>query len=72
MRKKVFEYIKEHTGSGTQEIAKAINEDETEVLKAIKNLLDDGCICLCPPVPLSIDNSCSCRYKVLKQNYTED
>lgn len=72
MKKKVFEYIKEITGSNLHEIARAIDEEEFEVLKAINALTREGYIGLCPPVPLSKDNFDSCRYMALKQDYTEE
>lgn len=71
MKKRVFDYIKENKGSDLHEIAKAISEDEMKVLKAINDLSNEGYICLCPPVPLSINNSDSCRYMAIKKDYTE-
>lgn len=72
MKKKVFDYVKENPGVSIHAISKAINEREIDILKAIDALLEEGFICLGAPIPLSLDNSDSCRYKALKAEYTEE
>ncbi len=71
MKKRVFDYVQKHPGTDVHQIAEALKETEINVLEAINSLSEKEYICLCSPIPLSADNLRSCRYRALKQEYTE-
>ena len=72
MKKSVYDYICSHPDANIHDIASAVNEPEFEVLKTINALYRDGYVTLSKIVPLSPENSDSCRYSVTDKQYSGD
>ena len=71
MKRRVFDYIKEHPCVRRSQIAAALGEKDLDVQHAIHVLCKDGFIMLCSPIPLSEVNDDSCRFKAIKNKYSE-
>lgn len=72
MKKRVYDYICTHPDASIHDIASAIDKPEIDVLN-IENALDrEGYITLSRIVPLSPENSDSCRYSATGKQYSGD
>ena len=72
MKKRVYDYICSHPDTSIHDIASAIDKPEIDVLN-IENTLDrEGYITLSRIVPLSPENSDSCRYSATGKQYSGD
>ena len=70
MKKSVYDYICSHPDANIHDIASAIDKPELEVLKTVNALYRDGYVTLRKIVPLSPENSDSCRYSATgKQDF---
>ena len=72
MKKRVYDYICSHPDTSIHDIAPAIGKPETEVLKIVDALYGEGYITLSQIVPLSSENSDSCRYSATGKQYSGD
>lgn len=72
MKKRVYDYICCHPDANIHNIASAVNEPEMEVLKTVNALYSDGYVTLSRIVPLSPENSDSCRYSATGKQYFGD
>lgn len=72
MKKSVYDYIYNHPDVSIHDIAPAVNTPESEVLKIVNVLHRGGYITLSRIVPLSPENSDSCRYSATGKQYSDD
>ncbi len=72
MKKRVYDYICCHPDASIHDIASAIDKPEMEVLNIVDALHGEGYITLSRIVPLSLENSDSCRYSVTGKQYSGD
>lgn len=72
MKKSVYNYICSHPDASIHDIAPVVNEPEWEVLKTVNALYRDGYVTLSRIVPLSPENSDSCRYSATGKQYSGD
>ena len=72
MKKRVYDYICCHPDASIHDIASAIDKPEMEVLNIVDALHGEGYITLSRIVPLSLENSDSCRYAVTGKQYSGD
>ena len=72
MKKSVYNYICSHPDTSIHDIASAIDKPEMEVLKTVNALYRDGYVTLSRIVPLSPENSDSCRYSATGKQYSGD
>lgn len=72
MKKSVYNYICSHPDTSIHDIASAIDKPEMEVLKTVNALYSDGYVTLSRIVPLSPENSDSCRYSATGKQYSGD
>lgn len=72
MKKSVYDYICSHPDASIHDIASAIDKPEMEVLNIVNTLDRDGYITLSRVVPLSLENSDSCRYSATDKQYSGD
>lgn len=72
MKKRVYDYICSHPDANIHDIALVVNEPELEVLKTVDALYGEGYITLSRIVPLSPENSDSCRYSATGKQYSGD
>lgn len=72
MKKSVYNYICTHPDTNIHDIAPVVNEPELEVLKTVDALYGEGYITLSRIVPLSPENSDSCRYSATGKQYSGD
>lgn len=72
MKKSVYDYIYNHPDVSIHDIAPAVNTPESEVLKIVNVLHREGYITLSRIVPLSPENSDSCRYSATGKQYSGD
>ena len=72
MKKSVYNYICSHPDTSIHDIASAIDKPEMEVLKIVNTLDREGYITLSRMIPLSLENSDSCRYSVTGKQYSGD
>ena len=70
MKKSVYDYIYNHPDVSFHDIAPAVNKPESEVLKIVNVLHREGYITLSRIIPLSLENSDSCRYSVTGKQYS--
>ena len=72
MKKYVYDYICCHPDASIHDIASAIDKPEMEVLNIVNTLDREGYVTLSRIVPLSPENSDSCRYSVTGKQYSGD
>lgn len=72
MKKYVYDYICSHPDASIRDIAQEVNKPELEVLKIVNVLYREGYITLSRIVPLSPENSDSCRYSATGKQYSGD
>lgn len=72
MKKRVYDYICSHPDTSIHDIASAIDKPEMEVLKTVNALYRDGYVTLSRIIPLSPENSDSCRYSATDKQYSGD
>ena len=72
MKKRVYDYICSHPDASIHDIASAIDKPEMDVLNIVNTLDREGYITLSRMVPLSPENSDSCRYSVTGKQYSGD
>ena len=72
MKKRVYDFICTHPDTNIHDIAPVVNETELEVLKTVNALYRDGDVTLNRIVPLSLENSDSCRYSATGKQYSGD
>ena len=72
MKKRVYDFIFTHPDTNIHDIAPVVNEPELEVLKTVDALYGEGYITLSRIVPLSPENSDSCRYSATGKQYSGD
>lgn len=70
MKNSVYDYIRNHPDTSICDIASAVNEPELDVLKTVTSLHKEGYVRLSGIVPLSPENSDSCRYSVTGKQYS--
>ena len=69
MKKRVYDYICSHPDTSIHDIASAIDKPEMEALNIVDALHGEGYITLSRMVPLSLENSDSCRYSATGKQY---
>lgn len=72
MKKRVYDYICSHPDASIHDITSAIDKPEMEVLNIVNTLDREGYITLSRMVPLSPENSDSCRYSATGKQYFGD
>ena len=72
MKKRVYDYICSHPDTSIHDIASAIDKPEMEALNIVDALHGEGYITLSRIVPLSLENSDSCRYSATGKQYSGD
>ena len=72
MKKRVYDYICSHPDTSIHDIASAIDKPEMEALNIVDALHGEGYITLSRMVPLSLENSDSCRYSATGKQYSGD
>ena len=72
MKKRVYDYICSHPDASIHDIASAIDKPEIEALNIVDALHGEGYITLSRMVPLSLENSDSCRYSATGKQYFGD
>lgn len=72
MKKSVYNYICNHPDTSIHDIASAIDKPEIDVLNIVNTLDREGHITLSRIVPLSPENSDSCRYSATGKQYLGD
>ena len=72
MKKSVYDYIYGHPDASIYDIAPAVNKPELEVLKTVNVLYREGYVTLSRIIPLSPENSDSCRYSATGRQYSGD
>ena len=72
MKKRVYDYICSHPDTSIHDIASAIDKPEMEALNIVDALHEEGYITLSRMVPLSLENSDSCRYSATGKQYFGD
>lgn len=72
MKKRVYDFICTHPDTNIHDIAPAVNEPELEVLKTVNVLYREGYVTLSRIIPLSPENSDSCRYSATGKQYSGD
>jgi len=72
MKKRVYDYICSHPDTSIHDIASAIDKPEMEALNIVDALHGEGYITLSRMVPLSLENSDSCRYSATGKQYFGD
>ena len=72
MKKRVYDYICSHPDTSIHDIASAIDKPEMEALNIVDALHGEGYIALSRMVPLSLENSDSCRYSATGKQYFGD
>lgn len=72
MKKRVYDYICSHPDTSIHDIAPAIDKPELEVLKTVNVLYREGYVTLSRIIPLSPENSDSCRYSATGKQYSGD
>lgn len=72
MKKRVYDYICSHPDTSIHDIASAIDKPEMEALNIVDALHGEGYITLSRIVPLSLENSDSCRYSATGKQYFGD
>ena len=72
MKKSVYDYIYNHPDVSIHDIPPAVNKPESEVLKIVCVLHKEGYITLSRIIPLSPENSNSCRYSATDKQYSGD
>ena len=72
MKKRVYDYICSHPDASIHDIASAIDKPEMEALNIVDALHGEGYITLSRMVPLSLENSDSCRYSATVKQYFGD
>lgn len=72
MKKRVYDYICSHPDTSIHDIASAIDKPEMEALNIVDALHREGYITLSRMVPLSLENSDSCRYSATGKQYFGD
>lgn len=72
MKKYVYDYICCHPDASIHDIASAIDKPEMEVLNIVNTLDREGYVTLSRIVPLSPENSDSCRYSATGKQYFGD
>lgn len=72
MKKRVYDYICCHPDASIHDIAPAVNKPELEVLKTVNGLYREGYVTLSRIIPLSPENSDSCRYSATGKQYSSD
>lgn len=72
MKKRVYDFICTHPDASIHDIASAIDKPEMEVLNIVDALHGEGYITLSRIVPLSPENSDSCRYSATGKQYSGD
>lgn len=72
MKKRVYDYICSHPDTSIHDIASAIDKPEMEALIIVDALHGEGYITLSRMVPLSLENSDSCRYSATGKQYFGD
>ena len=69
MRRKVYDFIRTKGRSSATDIQNALNIDGVDVLKILENLNSQGLTRICPPIPLGLNNDCSCYYIITTKEY---
>lgn len=72
MKKSVYDYIRNHPDASIRDIASAVNKPELDVLRAVTILHEEKYVTLSRIIPLSLENSDSCRYSVTGKQYSSD
>ena len=72
MKKRGYDYICSHPDTSIHDIASAIDKPEMEALNIVDALHGEGYITLSRMVPLSLENSDSCRYSATGKQYFGD
>ena len=72
MKKRVYDFICTHPDASIHDIASAIDKPEMEALNIVDALHGEGYITLSRMVPLSLENSDSCRYSATGKQYFGD
>lgn len=72
MKKRVYDYICSHPDASIHDIASAIDKPEIDVLNIVNTLDREWYITLSRIVPLSLENSDSCRYSATGKQYSGD
>ena len=72
MKKRVYDFICTHPDTNIHDIASAIDKPEMEALNIVDALHGEGYITLSRMVPLSLENSDSCRYSATGKQYSGD
>ena len=72
MKKRVYDFICTHPATNIHDIAPAVNKTESEVLKTVNGLYREGYVTLSRIIPLSPENSDSCRYSATGKQYFGD
>ena len=72
MKKRVYDYICSHPDANIHDIASAIDKPEMDALNIVDALHGEGYITLSRMVPLSLENSDSCRYSATGKQYFGD
>lgn len=72
MKKRVYDFICTHPDTNIHDIAPVVNEPELEVLKTVNGLYREGYVTLSRIIPLSLENSDSCRYSATGKQYFGD
>ena len=72
MKKRVYDYICSHPDTSIHGIASVMDKPEMEVLSIVDDLHGEGYITLSQIVPLSSENSDSCRYSANGKQYSGD
>lgn len=72
MKKSVYNYICSHPDTSIHDIASTIDKPEIDVLNIVNTLDREGYITLSRIVPLSLENSDSCRYSATGKQYFGD
>lgn len=72
MKKRVYDFICTHPDTSIHDIASAIDKPEMEALNIVDALHGEGYITLSRMVPLSLENSDSCRYSATGKQYFGD
>lgn len=72
MKKRVYDFICTYPDTNIHDIAPAIDKPEMEALNIVDALHGEGYITLSRMVPLSLENSDSCRYSATGKQYSGD
>ncbi|MDD6236763.1 MAG: hypothetical protein PUB00_05225 [Clostridiales bacterium] len=70
--KKVLEYIQQHPHTEINAMADALNENAKDLMEIVNSLVLNGYLKMDHPVPLDMDNNCSCYYSTTGKEYAHN